>query len=598
MPTFEALKAKLKLLLMKKFLSMMAIASLVTSFIACNDDDDPSFDPPSIQVVNTNLEQRAGESIAVTASVFADAGIESVAASVDGGTAQDITGSLSGQKSGIATFNFSVPDDAAEGETFAISFTVTDEEGEIASTTTPTTVTVAEEPALIIEVEQSAEGTGTTTWLAKNTYILNGKIYVNDGQTLTIEPGTVIKGQSGQAEDASALVVARGGRIIANGESDNPIIFTGIADNTDRTDDLPKNQRGLWGGVILLGNAYINHANGQTTIEGIPATATEYRSQYGVGTEAVTGKVWAENNAHDGGELSYVSIRHGGTNIGAGNEINGLTMGGVGSGTTIEYVEVWSNDDDGFEWFGGTVNSRYLASMINQDDSYDWDFGWRGENQFWVAVQEQGFDPSNRGFESDGAHSGNLNAAVYSKPQIYNMTLVGSTAAGTANATDHNVMFFTENSGGLIHNSIIMGFGQGINITDVGGNTAGNSRDRLADGNLAFKNNIWFNVADGTIGGANGISNGLAALETYLNDAANGNEIAANAGALGLTIQANSFDLVPAAGSLPLTKTPNALPGGAVNGFTYQTANYIGAFNTSNWMIGWTAADAYGYIPD
>jgi hypothetical protein len=576
---------------MKKFLSMVALSTMLLYLAAC-DEDDETFDLPLIQVVSANLEQRAGEAIDVTASVVADGGIKTITASVDGGTPVDLTGAFLNQKAALVVFEFEVPANAAEGDDFSISFKVVDNQGKEATTANPTVVTVADEPAQTIDIMQSANGVGTTTWLARNTYILNGKIYVNDGQTLTIEAGTVIKGQTGQAEDASALIVARGGRIIANGTPTNPIIFTALADDVTRTDDLPKNQRGLWGGVIILGNAFINHASGQTTIEGIPATASEYRSQYGVGTEAVTGKVWAQNNAHDAGDFSYVSLRHGGTNIGAGNEINGLTMGGVGSGTDIHHVEVFGNDDDGFEWFGGTANSSYLASIYNQDDSFDWDFGWRSENQFWVAVQEQGFDASNRGFESDGAHSGNLNSTTFSKPQIFNLTLIGSTAAGTANATDHNVFFFTENSGGLIHNSIIMGFGQGVNITDVGGNTAGNSRDRLASGDLAFRNNIWTSVADGNIGGATGISNGLAALETYLNDAANGNQVSAMPG---ITISATSFSLVPSAGSLALTKTRSALPA-ANNGFTYQTANHIGAFGTTNWLRGWTAVDSYGFL--
>lgn len=569
---------------------MIAIASMLALTWAC--DDEETFDLPTVQVVSASLEQRAGESIDITASVVADGGIKTITASVDGGTAVDITGSFLNQKAALVTYAFVVPEGAAEGEEFEISFTVLDNQGKEATSLTPTVVTVAEEPAQIIELNESPNGVGTTTWLARNTYILNGKIFVNDGQTLTIEAGTVIKGQTGQAENASALIVARGGKIIANGTPTNPIIFTALADDVTRTDDLPKNQRGLWGGVIILGNSYINHANGQTTIEGIPATATEYRSQYGVGTEAVTGKVWARDDAHNAGEMSYVSIRHGGTNIGAGNEINGLTMGGVGTGTKIHHIEVYGNDDDGFEWFGGTNNTSYLASILNQDDAFDWDFGWRAENQFWLAIQEQGFDASNRGFESDGAHSGNLNAATFSKPQIFNMTLIGSTAAGTPNATDHNAFFFTENSGGLIHNSIIMGFGQGINLTDVGG-TNGNSRDRLAAGDLAFRNNIWTNVADGNIGGATGISNGLAALETYLSDAANGNEISATPG---ITITASTFSLVPAAGSLALTKTRSTLPAGEVNAFTYVAANHIGAFGTNNWLRGWTAVDAYGYL--
>jgi hypothetical protein len=582
----------MKTLNMNKVLSLFGyifVLGTTLTFTACDDDEPEEFDLPSIQIVETELEQRAGLEIEVEASVIADAGIKTVTASVDGGTAVDVTGTLVDQASGIAVYDFTVPAEAAEGESFDITFTVTDNKNETATTSTPAVVTVAEEPAETVQVGESANGVGTTTWKSQNTYVLTGKIYVMDGQTLTIEPGATIKCNAGQAEAATALIVARGGKIIANGTADDPIIFTSVNDDLASINDLPKNQRGLWGGLVILGNAFINHANGQTAIEGIPATDTEFRSQYGVGTEAVTGKVWAQDNGHNGGELSYVSIRHGGTNIGAGNELNGLTLGGVGTGTKIHHIEVFGNDDDGFEWFGGTVNTSYLASIYNQDDAFDWDFGWRGENQFWLAVQEQGFDPSNRGFESDGAHSGNLNAATFSKPQIFNMTLVGSAAAGTPNATDNNVMFFTENSGGLIHNSIMMGFGGGINITDVGG-TNGNSRDRLTAGDLAFRNNIWTSVADNT---AAGIANNLASLQAYLEDAANGNEIS---DAPGITITAGSFNVVPTASSLALTKSRSALPA-ATNGFTYTTADFIGAFGSENWLKGWSAADAYGLLP-
>lgn len=577
---------------MKKIFSLLT-ASLLTGTVimltSCDDDDNENFDKPSIQVVDAALQQRAGMSVEVEASVMADAGIKSITASVDGESNVDVTGTLLGQTAGVAVFNFDVPEDASEGETFQISFTVTDNKGETASTSSPAVVTVSEEPAQVVQVQESATGVGTTVWKSQNTYVLNGKIYVMDGQTLTIEAGCTIKAQTGQTEQASALIVARGGKLIANGTPEKPIIFTSINDDLTRTDDIPKNQRGLWGGVVILGNAFVNHANGQTVVEGIPVTDTEYRSQYGVGTEAVTGKVWSLDNNHNGGELSYISIRHGGTNIGAGNELNGLTLGGVGSGTKIHHIEVYGNDDDGFEWFGGTVNTSYLASIHNQDDAFDWDFGWRGENQFWVAIQEQGFDPSNRGFESDGAHSGNLNAEIFSRPRIFNLSLIGSAAAGTANSTDHNAMFFTENSGGLIYNSIIMGFGQGINITDVGG-TNGNSRDRLDAGDLAFKNNIWTNVADNTPAG---ISSNFAALQTYLEDVANANEISNTPG---ISISATQYNVVPTAGSLALTKERSAFPS-STNGFTYETADFIGAFGTTNWLKGWTAADAYGFLP-
>lgn len=583
----------MKTLNMNKILSLPSAFFLLTSALmltSCDDDDpEEEFDLPSIEIVEGALEQRAGMAVEVEASVLADAGIKTVTASVNGAAGEDVTGTLVDQASGIAVFEFTVPTEAAAGETFDIVFTVTDNKNETATTGTPAVVTVSEEPAQTIQVTESPNGVGTTTWKGQNTYVLTGKIYVMDGQTLTIEPGTTIKSNAGQAEAATALIVARGGKLIANGTADAPIIFTSVNDDLASTSDLPKNQRGLWGGVVILGNAFINHANGQTAIEGIPATDTEFRSQYGVGTEAVTGKVWTEDNAHNGGEMSYVSIRHGGTNIGAGNELNGLTLGGVGTGTKIHHIEVFGNDDDGFEWFGGTVNTSYLASIYNQDDAFDWDFGWRGENQFWVAVQEQGFDPSNRGFESDGAHSGNLNASIFSKPQIFNMTLVGSAAAGTPNTTDNNVMFFTENSGALVHNSIMMGFGGGINITDIGG-TNGNSRDRLAAGDLAFKNNIWTSVADNTTAG---IANNLASLKSYLEDAANGNEIS---DAPGISVTAGSFNLIPAASSLALTKGRSAFPAPA-NGFTYTTADFIGAFGSENWLKGWSAADEYGLLP-
>ncbi len=576
-----------------KHISYRAVIVMIVAICtlsSCDDDDPEDFDLPSIQIVDPSLEQRAGMEVEVKASVIADAGIRTVTASVDGGEAIDVTGTLANQSSGVAVYDFTVPSDALEGEEYEITFTVIDNKNETATTNSPAVVTVSSEPAQTIQVSESLTGVGTTTWKARNTYVLSGKIYIMDGQTLTIEPGTVIKATSGQAEAATALIVARGGKLIANGTPEKPIIFTSVDDDLGSISDLPKNQRGLWGGVVILGNAFINHANGQTAIEGIPATDTEYRSQYGVGTEAVTGKVWAQDNAHNGGELSYISIRHGGTNIGAGNELNGLTLGGVGSGTKIHHIEVFGNDDDGFEWFGGTVNSSYLASIYNQDDAFDWDFGWRGENQFWVAVQEQGFDPSNRGFESDGAHSGNLNAAIFSRPQIFNLTLVGSAASGTPNTTDNNVMYFTENSGGLIHNSIMMGFGGGVNITDVGGTSGNNSRDRLTSGDLVFKNNIWTNVADNTF---DGIANNLSTLKNYFEDASNGNVITDSPG---ITINATSFNLVPTANSLALTKERTALPA-STNGFTYIAADYIGAFGSSNWLKGWTAADAYGLLP-
>jgi len=252
-----------------------------------------------------------------------------------------------------------------------------------------------------------ADIVGDVFWTSDNTYVLNGFVFVEDGETLTIEAGTVVKGKPGQAEAASALIVARGGKIFAEGTPTQPIIFTAEADDVNDPNDLPANTRGLWGGVIILGRATINVAGGEQDIEGIPVT--EPRGVFG-GTD----------DDDNSGVFRYVSLRYGGTNIGANNEINGLTMGGVGRGTTIEFVEVFNNADDGYEWFGGTVNTRYLVSAFNDDDGFDYDEGWRGRNQFWFLIQAP--DVGGTGGEHDGGTTPE-DGLPFAIPLIYNATV-------------------------------------------------------------------------------------------------------------------------------------------------------------------------------
>ena len=187
-----------------------------------------------------------------------------------------------------------------------------------------------------------------TTWYADTIYQLGGRIAVEDGATLTIQPGTIIKGEAGTGANATALLIARGGKLIAEGTASMPIIFTSVADEISQEDiasgnfaspNLDPDVNGLWGGVIVLGKATISASNtagdvSSVQIEGIPTS--DQNGLYG-GTE----------NWDNSGVIKYVSIRHGGANIGAGNEINGLTLGGVGSATVIDHVEVVANQDDG-----------------------------------------------------------------------------------------------------------------------------------------------------------------------------------------------------------------------------------------------------------
>jgi len=263
--------------------------------------------------------------------------------------------------------------------------------------------------------------TSDVTWSAANIYRLNGRIAVEAGATLTIEAGTIIKGAPGQGSNATALLVARGATIEATGTSAAPIIMTSTDDEIQpgmvESPNLTENDRGLWGGLIVLGAAPISVADnsGTAQIEGIPAT--DVNGNYG-GTDV----------ADSSGTLQYVSVRHGGTNIGSGNEINGITFGGVGNGTTVNYIEVVANVDDGVEFFGGSVNASNVIVWAQNDDAVDIDQAYTGTVSNVVVAQGAGSDHA---FEIDGPE-GNT-AGSYT---IENATLFGSDSGEIADYRD------------------------------------------------------------------------------------------------------------------------------------------------------------------
>jgi hypothetical protein len=201
-------------------------------------------------------------------------------------------------------------------------------------------------------------------------WTLDGRVTVTNGATLTIEPGTIIKALGGQEANASVLIIARNATLNANGTAAQPIIMTSTADGIQSGETigtLTENDRGLWGGLIVLGNAP-GSFDGDVTeqqIEGIPAN--DPNGLYG-----------GNDPGDSSGSITYISIRHGGTDIGEGNEINGLTLGGVGTGTTIDHVEVVANVDDGIEFFGGTVNASNLVVWAQGDDGLDIDQAYSG----------------------------------------------------------------------------------------------------------------------------------------------------------------------------------------------------------------------------
>ena len=283
------------------------------------------------------------------------------------------------------------------------------------------TAAVLAAPVFAANVSVSGQITTNTLWTADNTYTLNGYVFVTGGATLTIEKGTVIKGAVSSGSGAAALVITRNSKIMAEGTADQPIIFTSELDELNG--NLTAAETGLWGGLVVLGNASINsRANGAAASSPVEDQIEGF-SVSGDQTSLIT--FGGTNDADNSGVIKYVSIRHGGAVIGVGNEINGLTMGGVGSGTTLEYVEVFANKDDGFEWFGGTVNGKYLVAAFCNDECFDIDTGYRGNLQFLFSIQKDiGTDRGDKAIEWDGATSP-LTSDPKGNVTISNYTAIG-----------------------------------------------------------------------------------------------------------------------------------------------------------------------------
>ena len=265
-------------------------------------------------------------------------------------------------------------------------------------------------------------------------WLLDGAVFVTDGSTLSIEEGTSI--YAGFNDKTSFLSIERGGRINAAGTANQPIFFTSIRKLTS----VP--QPGDWGGVIINGRAPINLSGGEGEGEG--------------GTGVYGGNDPLDNS----GTLRYVIIEYGGKQLGSENELNGLSLNGVGSGTTIEFIESLYGLDDGIELFGGTVNLRNAVSLGNGDDSFDWTYGWTGFGQFWVAQQDP-FD-GDRGIEADN-NEDDFDAVPFSNPTIANVTLVGANDGDP----DNNGIVLRHGTKGTITNALVVHFSQhGLQVAD------------------------------------------------------------------------------------------------------------------------------------
>jgi hypothetical protein len=255
-------------------------------------------------------------------------------------------------------------------------------------------------------------------------YQLTGDLIVKDGASLIIKAGTRI-----EASGIAYIAVEQGGKIYIEGTKDNPVVMTSL-------DKKP----GSWGGLVICGKAPINKAD-QASAE-------------------VSGLTYGGTDVNDNsGSIKYLRIEYSGYAYNSEKEFNGLSMFGVGKGTTIEYVQVHEGSDDGFEWFGGTVDARYLVSSGNEDDQFDWTEGWNGTGEYWYSVQ--GLGRGNRGIEADN-NSNNRAASPISAPTISNLTLVG---LGIENGGSENqAMKLREGTNGIFSNVFISNFKTGIDV--------------------------------------------------------------------------------------------------------------------------------------
>lgn len=343
---------------------------------------------------------------------------------------------------------------------------------------------------------ETLEGTisANKTLDASKVYLLKGFVYVMDGVTLTIPAGTIIRGDQGSK---ASLVVTRGGKLMAEGTASKPIIFTSNKAVGSRAP-------GDWGGLLILGKAKNNIPGGEGLIEG--------------GFTEPLGKHGGTNDDDNSGVLKYVRVEFPGIAFTSQNEINGITLGSVGRGTTLDYLQVSYSGDDSYEWFGGTVNAKHLVSIANIDDVFDFDNGYSGKLQYLVAQRDPAL--ADQAGQSNGIESDNSEKAFTTEPRtrpvISNLTLIGP---GTPSDGKHeNANLWRRGSKMVLANSIFINARYGIDIRDK------ETGDALTDGSSLIKNNIYQSNEAGKEVMASGTTPSFAnvdLLKTYLTSKGN-----------------------------------------------------------------------------
>ena len=323
-------------------------------------------------------------------------------------------------------------------------------------------------------------GTGGVTYISSNTtwtndkvWLMDGKIVVQNGATLTVEAGTIVKAAAGTGANATVLIVAKGAKIEAIGTAEKPIIFTDANDqivyaNGTTSPNRSVTDKGLWGSVIILGNGIVGAASGEANIEGV-VSGYEF-TKYG-----------GSNNAENSGTLKYVSIRHTGTAVSPGNELQGLTMGGVGSGTVIENIELIGSEDDGIEIFGGAVNVTNIVIANFDDDGIDLDQAYDGTISNAVVIMAPGSDTV---FEIDGTEE--PNNAIVGEYTIKNVTAYGRSDAAKFDTFGN----WKSDATGFNENVLFVDFPASTTLGGIDSDTYDGAGTAPIEGKLNFKDFI------------------------------------------------------------------------------------------------------------
>ena len=533
----------MKTKLFKNALGTIALGILIMTVVSCEKE---------IPVTSLNLDrQEAMVQVGATVTILP------VIDPLDA-TNRNVTWTSS--NTGIATVSDGVVTGVALGNA---TITATSDENPLFAATCE--VTVVPSTGQVITV--SGDITADTRWYAQAKYNLSGFVYVKNNATLTIEPGTIIKGVS---NTRATLIIERGSKIMAAGTADKPIVFTS---------DKSPGQRatGDWGGIVIAGNAKTNKHDEGTGV-GI--------AEGGIGT-----KYGGTDDNDNSGVLQYVRIEFPGIPLTstANSEINGLTLYSVGKGTTIDHIQVSYSGDDSFEWFGGNVNARYIVALGGLDDGFDTDNGFSGKIQFGLIIQDplKSDQSGSNAFESDNDADGSLLTPVTS-PVFSNITAFGPltvTATLPAETKHEKALHLRRGTMTSVYNSVFAGFPQGLSIDGQ----KGNSPTRADQNELQIENTILagmtVNYVEKT--GTVAVPYTVAQHQAYFTDAARSNSdnmtVAdiIGAGFISLT----SPNLLPASGS-PLLSGASFTNSRLTDSF-FTPTTYRGAFGTVNWTSGW-----------